>query len=112
MHQGNAERSAANCFSDLPKEEGLHWYAKFSLHSAASFANPLTHPGYKDVPVSYLICEDDLVIPAEIQRREIEMIEKESGSKVDVTSIRAGHCPTISVPEQVVEWLLEEAKKV
>ncbi|KAK7743695.1 hypothetical protein SLS62_010472 [Diatrype stigma] len=36
--------------------------------------------------LSFLLCEDDLVIPATVQRDVIEMIEKESGNKVDVTS--------------------------
>ncbi|KAF2967418.1 hypothetical protein GQX73_g6173 [Xylaria multiplex] len=109
LHFTDNEYSASICFSDLSREEGLYWHRQFSLHSAVSFTNTLTYPGYKDVPVSYLLCEDDLVIPAEIQRNEIDMIEKEAGSKVDVTSIKAGHCPNAGVPEKVVDWLLHVA---
>lgn len=105
------ELCAKLCFSDSPKEEGLRWSEQFSQHSAVSFANPLTHAGYKDVPVSYLICEEDLVIPPEVQKREIEMIEAETGEKVDVTSIKAGHCPTAAFQGQVVAWLLDVASK-
>ncbi|KAI3331731.1 alpha/beta-hydrolase [Xylariaceae sp. AK1471] len=112
LHQIDPELSAAYSFSDLPKEDALRWNAQFSLHSAVSFSNPLTHAGYKDVPISYLLCDEDLVIPPEIQRQEIDMIEKETGNKVDVTTIKAGNCPTASVNDQVVEWLLQVAKKV
>ncbi|KAI0534350.1 Alpha/beta hydrolase fold-1 [Xylaria digitata] len=109
LHFTDAELSASICFSDLSREEGLHWHGQFALHSAVSFTNTLTYAGYKDVPVSYLLCEDDLVVPAEVQRREIDMIETETGSKVDVTSIKAGHCPNVSVPEKVVNWFLHVA---
>jgi hypothetical protein len=112
MHQVDPELAAQYSFSDLPLEEAVAWNSKFALHSAVSFINPLTHAGYKDVPVSYLICEEDRVVTPEIQRQEIEMIEKETGNKVDVTSIKAGHCPTASVNDQVVDWLLKVAQKV
>lgn len=103
------EYSASLCFSDLPKEEQLQWQSRFALHSAVSFTNPLTYAGYKDVPVSYLLCEDDLVIPADWQRKEIEMIEAETGRKVDITSIKSGHCPTVKHLDEVVDWFVHLA---
>ncbi|KAK5635334.1 hypothetical protein RRF57_011046 [Xylaria bambusicola] len=110
LHFTDVEHSAAACFSDMPtKEERMYYQEQFALHSAVSFANPLTHAGYKDVPVSYLVCEDDLVIPVDWQRKEIEMLEAETGSKVDVTSIKAGHCPTIMHPDKVVDWFVHVA---
>jgi len=105
MFQDNISQSAALCFSDIPQEEGELWAEKFGCHSSASFANELTYAGYKDVPVSYLLCEDDLVVPAKNQREEIALIEKESGNMVDVTSIKAGHCPNVSMPETVINWI-------
>ncbi|KAI0398477.1 alpha/beta-hydrolase [Xylariaceae sp. FL0594] len=111
LHQTDPEQSARNCFSDLPLEEALARNKEFALHSGVSFTNPLTHAGYKDVPVSYLVCEGDLVISPEIQRAGIEMVEKETGDRVDVTSIRSGHCPSVSVCDQVVEWLVKIAEK-
>ncbi|KAI0521242.1 Alpha/beta hydrolase fold-1 [Xylaria bambusicola] len=110
LHFTDIERSAATCFSDVPtKEEQMRYQMQFTLHSGVSFANPLTHAGYKDVPVSYLVCEDDLVIPADWQRKEIEMLKAETGNKVDVTSIKAGHCPTIMHLDKVVDWFMHVA---
>lgn len=71
----------------------------------------LTHAGYKQVPVSYLVCEDDQVILAERQRGFIELIETESGNKVDVTSVQAGHCPPITATQEVVDWIVHMAAK-
>ncbi|KAI1817860.1 alpha/beta-hydrolase [Poronia punctata] len=111
LHHVDPEFSARRIFNDSPPDRAIEFQKQFALHSAVSFTNPLTHPGYKDVPVSYLVCEEDLVITPEIQRKEIEMIEKETGNKVDVTSIKAGHCPTTSVNDQVVDWITKVAQE-
>lgn len=105
------EPSAKLTFSDLPLEEGVAWIKKFPQHSAISFVNPLTHAGYKDIPVSYLLCEKDLVIPPEVQKTGIEMIEKESGRKVDVTAIPRDHVPNARYPEEVADWIVKVAGK-
>lgn len=107
MYHPNQPLSASHSFSDISPEEGLAWVKRFAKHSSVSFTNPLTYPGYKYIPVSYLLCEEDVVIPPSIQRAEIEMIERESGNKVDVTSIKAGHVPIVSQPQKVVDWILK-----
>lgn len=76
-------------------------------HSAASFASPLTYAGYKDVPVSYLLCEEDRSIPASVQKAGIEIIERESGRPVDVTSVKTGHCPHVSARNETEEWIFK-----
>ena len=111
MRHDPISRTAEISFSDLPKEEGEAWVRKFPPHSAVSFAGELTYAGYKDIPVSYLVCEDDLCIPPKVQREEISLIEKESGRKVDVTSIKAGHVPVASKAREVIDWVLDVASK-
>ena len=56
--------------------------------------------------MSYLICEKDQAVPVEMQRKEIMMVKEESGNVVDVQMIDSGHCPHISAPEKVVDWVL------
>lgn len=97
--------------SDLPLEEAERWADKMSTHSSTSFANALTYAGYKDVPVSYLVCEQDVIIPPKNQRAMIEMIERESGNKVDVGSIQSGHCANMTELPTVVEWIVQLAEK-
>lgn len=84
---------------------------KFPQHSAVSFGDELTYAGYKDVPVSYLFCENDKCVPPEVQQKGIETIEEASGEKVDVTRINSDHCPMISAPDKVVEWFVGLAEK-
>ncbi|KAI0421083.1 Alpha/beta hydrolase fold-1 [Xylaria grammica] len=110
LYHTNYKTSAALSFSDIPPEEGEAWAAKFTRHSSASFNTPLTYAGYRDVPVSYLLCEDDLVIPKDVQEAEIAMIERESGNKVHVTSIKSGHIPILSMPQEVISWITQTAE--
>lgn len=96
------EGTAPVTFSDLPPAQAMAWAKKMPEQSAASFAGELTYPGYKYVPVSYLVCEDDKVLPPAFQRSMIEMLEAQ-GVKVDVHTCSAGHCPIISMPDTVVD---------
>jgi len=111
MYHDPPAATAAIILQHLPLEEGEAWIKRFPKHSAVSFAGELTYAGYKDVPVSYLYCEEDLCIPPEIQRAEIEMMEKESGNKVNVTSIKSDHCPNITATQEIIDWILDVARR-
>lgn len=95
----------------LPREEAEKWAGLMTAQSGVSYGDPLTHAGYKDVPVSYLICEKDSVIPAGNQRRMVDLIKQEGSRKVDVTSIPEGHAPNITATQAVVEWITHVANQ-
>lgn len=61
--------------------------------------------------MSYLLCLDDLTIPVEIQKSGIDMIERESGKKVAVTSIKADHVAPLSHIDEVARWIVQLADK-
>ena len=110
MEHYDVEGAARQTFSDLPLDEGVSWVKKMSIHSAPSFQGKLTYAGYKTIPVSFIFCEHDLVLSPEFQRRVIETIEKESGSKVDVHTLETGHCPNVSAPNDCAAAILAAAK--
>lgn len=101
------EDCARSQFPDVPLEEGVEWVKQMTMHSAASFANKLTFPGYQYLPVSWLLCEDDLILNTEFQQKTIAMIERESGNKVSVYRLRAGHFPNVSIPEDTANAISE-----
>lgn len=111
LYHDPVSASAALTFSDLPPAEGEDWIRRFPQHSAASFSNELSHAGYKDIPVSYLFCEEDLCVTPDLQRKGIQSMEEARGRKVDITSIKSDHVPPVSHPELVVEWILNVAGK-
>lgn len=98
-------------YNHLTPEEGIEWVKRFGQQSGSSFTNECTYAGYKDVPVSYLLCEDDkCVVPAE-QQRGIDRIEKARGKKVDVTRGHYDHIPTVSNAQAVIDWIVNVAEK-
>jgi hypothetical protein len=111
MYHANPAATAKITLNHLPLSEGEAWVKLFPKHSAVSFDNELTYAGYKDVQVSYLLCEEDLCIPATVQRAEIEMMEKESGRKVYVTSIKADHCPNVTSTQKTIDWILDLGRR-
>lgn len=111
MYYPDIPKLAALSFSDMPKTEGEVWARKLAHHSAASFASPLTYAGFKDVPVSYLLCLHDRTIPPEVQKSGIDMIERQTGKKVAVTSINADHVPPVTHTDEVVRWIIQLAEK-
>lgn len=112
MYHEDPENTARICLNNLAsKEEAVAWIKMMPKHSAVSFGDAVTYEGFKDVPVSYLLCEEDLCIPPDVQQAGIDMIEKRSGRKVDVTRIRADHCCNISAPKETLDWLVGVVEK-
>ncbi len=38
-------------------------------------------------------------------------MEKESGQKVNFTSIKADHCPNVTATQEVIDWILDVARR-
>lgn len=98
------------CFNSLPRAEGAAHVKRFGQHSAAAFGTPLTHAGYRDVPVSWFFCTLDNCITPAMQQASIDAIEeswKEAGreGKVDVTRVECDHVPIYSALEELVKWV-------
>lgn len=100
--------AAPYVFSDVPENEAQILGAQLSEHSTASFESELTYAAYKDIPVTYLLCEEDKIIPPEAQRRMIQTI-KDVGGNVTVYCCSSGHCPTVTRVDKVVEIVRKAA---
>jgi pimeloyl-ACP methyl ester carboxylesterase len=95
----DAEVNASLTFSDVPAEQALELAKQMDVHSTPSFKEKLTYPGYNDVEVHYIVCEQDLVIPPVFQRGMIEGIKASTGRDVTVHTLESGHVPISSQPE-------------
>ncbi|KAJ7645036.1 Alpha/beta hydrolase fold-1, partial [Mycena polygramma] len=95
--------SAPINFSDLAREEALSWASKMREHAAASFGETLTYGAYKDIPISYLLCELDKGVSLEVQNIIIAGMESEMGGRtVDRHPVQSGHCINVSQPKTMV----------
>ncbi|KAF7174214.1 hypothetical protein CNMCM6106_008331 [Aspergillus hiratsukae] len=90
-------------FTGLPESERGYWAQKFTSHSVNCWFGKLTYAGYKDIPVSYLICEEDAILPVDIQQRYVDTLKEQTGKEVDVHRLKADHFPSISQPKLLVD---------
>jgi hypothetical protein len=115
MSQPDSAATAEIVYNDLSPEAGAVEAAKFGKHSSVSFGGALIHAGYKDLPVSWFFCENDLCILPEVQQTAIDVIEESwagterEGKKVDVTRVNCDHCPFVDEGKRaiLVEWVEE-----
>ncbi|KAH7378020.1 Alpha/beta hydrolase family-domain-containing protein [Cadophora sp. MPI-SDFR-AT-0126] len=107
----NYDEDWKNIFSDMPEDEAKYYMSLMPNHSTISFSGELTHPGYKYIPVTYLLTEGDKIIPVEAQRKMIEFARGE-GVDIKVVETSAGHCPMLSIPEKTVDVLIAAASEL
>jgi pimeloyl-ACP methyl ester carboxylesterase len=96
-------------FNDLLPEDVAKYrpFVQKSAWRARQHANTeVTYVGWKHIPSSYLLCQNDKAVPAEMQ----EAIVAQEGSKFDdILRIQAGHCPFISQPDVTAKFVRRAA---
>ncbi|KAJ5556624.1 hypothetical protein N7513_001823 [Penicillium frequentans] len=92
-------------FSDLPHAQSVQYAKEMKVHSATSFAGRLQNAEYLEIPVTYIICKDDVSIPPALQRSVIEMISTQSGREVRTLICNSGHFPNISAPAELASLI-------
>lgn len=97
-------RAATVFYNDLPEPDQQRWLAKTLTHSFATKEAKATDASWKRIPTSYLLCEDDLAIPAPAQEAMTGMV-RDMGGDIDVVRIKASHSPFISQPDTTVDWI-------
>ena len=97
------EPIAKATFPELEVDKAIEWIKRFPRHSAPSFNGRLTYAAYKYIPASYILCENDFLIPPDTQREYIHRIETESGKAVDVHTLNTGHCPNVTAPDELAK---------
>jgi pimeloyl-ACP methyl ester carboxylesterase len=106
----NPRTDAEYIFSHIDDAEKAEYANRLEKHSARTFSDTLTYPGYIYVPATYLICTDDIVIPKELQNSMIDAANLK-GAAIEKRELHSDHCPMISHPVEVVEILLEAAER-
>lgn len=82
--------------------------SSLKYQSKASFYTPLTYAAYQDVPVSYLLCEQDNALPFSAQQAMVGI----GGPNVVPHVCAAGHSPMLSMPDKVVDVIRGAAGEV
>jgi pimeloyl-ACP methyl ester carboxylesterase len=103
--------TAAGVCNDLPWDQAYENALNFAHQSGASFLEGVTQLAYKDIPASYIFCENDLIVAPELQTKFIKNIADATGKEVEVVRLSCGHCPNWSIPEKVAEVVGDLATK-
>jgi hypothetical protein len=77
--------------------------------STQSLLDPLTHAGYRYIPVTYMVLDDDITLPQMLQESYVSVIEATSGQVVDVVHYPSDHFPSVTRPEAVIDCLWRAA---
>lgn len=104
-------------YHDLAPNERKKWKTRLVKHpTAAQFQGPKqvsTSAAWRSIPVTYLICNNDLALPVGAQEMMISRIEQaDAGIKVHREYCEAGHSPFLSMPDRVVEVVRRACENV
>ena len=88
-------------YHDLSPYEQERWIAQLSHTATAVFSGKNTYEPWKDMPCSYIFCDQDRAIPLYVQ----EGIARGMGDGITTFHVDASHSPFLSVPEKLVEGI-------
>ena len=74
----------------------------------AAFETPVAHEAWRDIPVTYVMCEDDNTVPPFLQRMLVDRL-REAGVALEVESWQSNHSPMLIMPEKVVDLIVKAA---
>lgn len=97
-------------YNDLPRDEAKLWVSRLHKQSfPALLTEGTSYGGWLDVPLFYLVCEQDTTFTGPFQERMVRRAQS-LGAKVTVSKIDAGHSPFLSKPKETAEFLVEAAE--
>jgi pimeloyl-ACP methyl ester carboxylesterase len=87
-------------FNDLDAEGQAEWSKEMTHTSARLFATPSgNEPWTKGVNCGYIFCTDDNALPYPLQQQMAAQL----GPDANTVAIKAGHCPFLSIPDELVK---------
>ncbi|MFE0257990.1 alpha/beta hydrolase [Streptomyces sp. NPDC059010] len=89
-------------YADAAPEDAERAAARLVLQSVKSFGEPVTTAGWKTVPSSYIICEQDMAMPVAFQESMAIRSER-------VYRLSSSHSPFLSMPAELAGIITSDA---
>lgn len=87
-------------FNDLQDESvAERWLALMQPMPSQDYFTEIKHAGWTEVPCHFLLCENDKLLPADLQQSMAERCNAK------VTNCNAGHMVQISQPDTLVAYI-------
>lgn len=101
---GNASRPTRMgeiFYNDCPPDVVEEQSKSLRPHSRAAFETPAPYAGWKHLPSTYLVCEQDMGIPVHAQ----EAMIAQPGANFTVERCKASHSPFLSMPDFTAQFV-------
>ncbi|RSL43649.1 hypothetical protein CEP54_015007 [Fusarium duplospermum] len=95
-------------YNDLVSKEG-QWAEKLIVahgHKAQYTPIDCTKVAWREIPLTYIVCEKDQALPGFVQDMMIAKVEAE-GIPVKQYRLKSSHSPFLSMPDKVAEVVME-----
>lgn len=92
-------------YNGLPPETADKYASLLQHHAWPTFTTPLSYAAYRNVPSTYLICEQDAAIPLAGQQAMVAF----GGEDLKKVVCSSGHSPMLTMPETVVDLIRNAA---
>lgn len=83
-------------FHDLPAAEAEHWVPLLKPQSIGATWSTQTYAAWKDIPSTYVKCENDRVVPIDLQESMIANAREVQSAFDVVEKLECGHEPFLS----------------
>jgi len=100
-------------YHDVPADEADYWVNQLTTQSLKALFEGREHAyaGWQDVPTWYIGTVEDRGLPVVLQRVQVGMARGQGGV-VHHTELKSSHSPFLSLPEDVVEIILDAIQVV
>ncbi|KAI8183532.1 FAD-dependent monooxygenase azaH [Colletotrichum sp. SAR 10_86] len=93
-------------FNDMSAEAAKPWIDEFVHHPAHGWGTKIEYAGWHDVPVDYIICERDQIIPMQMQETVA------AGAEAKVYRLDAGHMAQLSRTKELANLIVEAIRRM
>ena len=95
--------SGETFYNDVALEQRDECVKSFAWQSLVSMTAQVTHEGWRDVPIGYLMLDRDQAFPPWLQKEWVEKIEKETSKTVKVLHLDTAHCANVTAPKRLAD---------
>lgn len=88
-------------FNDVEQEKIDEVLPQLQNHAKGTFDSKVTYAAWKHIQSTYVLCELDQAIPAEVQ----ENMATQHGNKITIEKLEAGHSPFLSKTDETVKLI-------
>ena len=97
-------RSGAVFYSDCDARTSEWAKSELRPQSRAAFEEPVPYPAWRHTPSTYVVCANDMAMPAELQRNVF------APRATEAIELQADHSPFLSQPDAVADLLVARSR--